>query len=227
MSRRSSRLMCRAAAVGILAAAIAIAMPVAAQAHVRVLSYQSAVQGGFAALTFRVPTEENSPTVKVEVTMPTDTPLAFVSTMPKAGWSITTEKVTLKTPIESDDGNVTEAISKITWTATAGGIPPSSYDEFNVSVGPLPKVASLSFPAVQTYGTGDVVRWIEPTPPGGTEPDHPVPSLTLAAASGESTASTASSSDDTARGLGIAGLAVGALGLVVAGVSLATRRSES
>lgn len=225
----------RGAILAALTAALGLAMVPAAEAHVRVLSYQPAVQGGYAALTFRVPTEENSPTVKLEVTLPTDTPLASVSTMPKAGWTVTLDKSAPKTPLKSDDGDVTEVVSRITWTATAGGIPVDGYDEFNISVGPLPTVASLSFPAVQTYGNGDVVRWIEPTPAGGAAPDHPVPTLALvtAAASitpapsptstgvsvqnGVTTAGGDKGSDGIARGLGIGGLVLGALGLVLAG----------
>ena len=49
-----------------------------------------------------------------------------------------------------------------------------------VSAGPLPtKVKTVEFKAVQTYSDGEVVRWIESTPKGGPEPEHPAPTLTL------------------------------------------------
>jgi hypothetical protein len=35
------------------------------------------------------------------------------------------------------------------------------------------------FKAVQTYGDGTVVRWIEDQPKGAPEPEHPAPVLTL------------------------------------------------
>ena len=41
-----------------------------------------------------------------------------------AGWTVAVEKTTLAKPVKTDDGDVTEAVSKITWTATAGGLQP-------------------------------------------------------------------------------------------------------
>jgi hypothetical protein len=46
-------------------------------------------------------------------------------------------------------------------------------------------VTTLEFRALQTYDNGAVVRWIEATPPGGPEPDHPAPVLTIGATAGE------------------------------------------
>ena len=39
---------------------------------------------------------------------------------------------------------------------------------------------TVDFKALQTYNNGDIVRWIEPTPAGGEEPEHPAPVLTRA-----------------------------------------------
>ena len=100
------------------------------------------------------------------------------------GWTITTEKTKLAKPVKTDDGEVTEAVSKITWTATAGGLKPGEFDLFTVSAGPLPTNAKqLAFPTLQTYSDGDVVRWIQTTAKGAPEPDFPVPTLTLTKAS--------------------------------------------
>jgi uncharacterized protein YcnI len=207
-----------------------VAAASAAAAHVKVSSESAAVEGGYATLVFTVPSEENANTVRLSVTLPGDAPIASVSTMPIPGWTVATTQRTLTTPITTDDGPVSTAISTITWTANAGaGIPPNSFQEFKVSAGPLPKVPTMAFPAVQTYSNGDTVRWIEPTPANGDEPDHPVPVLNLVA-SGSAAAATApattapaasvsatapsSRHDGTARGLGIAGIIVGALGLL-------------
>ena len=47
-------------------------------------------------------------------------------------------------------------------------------------MGPFPKGAgSLSLPATQTYSDGTVVKWDQPTPAGGKEPEHPAPTLKL------------------------------------------------
>ena len=63
-------------------------------------------------------------------------------------------------PLQTDNGQVTEAVSEITWTG--GTIAPGQFDDFEVSVGPLPSdVDVLLFPAVQTYSDGTTVSWIQ------------------------------------------------------------------
>src|ERR1700733_8061896 len=110
-----------------------------ASAHVTVSS-PGATQGGYAPIAFNVPSEsETADTVGLKVQLPTDTPFASVSVEPVPGWSYTVTKVTLATPITTDDGKVTEAISEIDWTATAGGLKPGEFGEFRISAGPLPK----------------------------------------------------------------------------------------
>ena len=77
-------------------------------------------------------------------------------------------------------------------------------------------VDSLSFPADQTYSDGEVVKWAEVAKDGADEPEHPAPTLKLAAAITPVAATTAESkdsSDTLARWLGGAGLLVGLLGL--------------
>src|SRR5690606_5084599 len=100
---------------GTLAAAT-IGVGVAA-AHVTV-NPREATQEGYAKLAFRVPNErDNASTTKLEVTLPSETPVASVSVRPIAGWNVQVDKATLATPIEVHGTPVTEAPSKITWTA--------------------------------------------------------------------------------------------------------------
>jgi periplasmic copper chaperone A len=173
----------------VLAAAVAATTLISAgvaSAHVSVVP-SSLPKGGFQILSFSVPNEEeDANTVSVEVTVPTKYPIAFVSVKPMTGWTITTEKTTLPKPVKTDDGSVTEAVSKIMWTATEGGLEPGQFDLFTVSAGPLPtKPSKLEFKAVQTYSDGTIVRWIEPTVKGTPEPEHPAPTLTLTKAESE------------------------------------------
>jgi uncharacterized protein YcnI len=161
----------------------------AASAHVTV-SAEGASQGGYAKLTFRVPNEtDNTDTTKVQVFFPQSQPLASVSIQPVPGWSFRVRTTKLSTPISSDDGQVTQAVSVVIWTADsrATAIKPGEFDEFNVSAGPLPKSPTMVFKALQTYSDGTIVRWIDPTPAGGPEPEHPAPTLALAASSDSST----------------------------------------
>lgn len=210
-----------------LAALLALAGP--AFAHVTVHS-TDATRGGYALLTFRVPTEsDTASTTKLQVQVPTDTPITSVSVQPHPGWTFKTTTTKLAKPITSSHGaKITEVVSEITWTAdsAASAIKPGEFDQFNVSAGPLPDVGELRFPAIQTYSDGRVVRWIEtPAPGSDAEPAHPAPTLTLAAASGPSTAATSQannsgeSSDTTAIILSIIAivLAAGALGMTVVG----------
>jgi periplasmic copper chaperone A len=161
--------------VGVLAVA---ALP--AGAHVSVTP-SSAPKGGFQVLSFNVPNEEaDANTVKLEVTIPTKNPIAFVSYQPMPGWEAEVEKTTLAKPVKTDDGEITEAVSKITWTATGEGLAPGQFDLFTISAGPLPtKGNKVVFKAVQTYSNGEVVSWIQQTVKGAPEPERPAPALTL------------------------------------------------
>lgn len=213
----------RVVAGGVLAAVV-LAAP--ASAHVTV-NPSTATQGGYAKLTFRVPAEKpDATTTKVEVDFPTDHPFKSVNVQPHDGWTYDKETVT------AADG--TQAIGSITWTAAAGGgVKPGEFDEFNIQLGPLPSDAtSLIFKALQTYSDGDVVRWIETTPAGGAEPEHPAPVLTLTPATtttalGASTTSgAASKDDDSGDGWSFGATGVAIVALLVAIGALATRRKS-
>jgi len=209
-----------------LAAPLAVVTP--ASAHVTV-SPQEAIPGGYARLAFRVPTESDTDsTTKVEIHLPENAPVASVSTMPVPGWTVTTRKRQLSQPLDVHGQPVTEAIAVITWTAAEGaGVKPGEFQEFPVSLGPLPTgVNQLVFKALQTYSDGTVVRWIE-EPKEGAEPEHPAPVLKLAATSA-SPAATATR--DTARDndvLGWVSLGVAVLALLLAGFALTRSRRET
>lgn len=201
-----------------LGALLALAGP--ASAHVTVSSTDAA-PGGYAVVTLRVPTEsETASTTKIVVQVP---PLGSVAVQPTPGWTATTTTAKLATPIKTDDGEQTEAISQITWTASAGaGIKPGEFQQFAVSVGPLPKAASISFPTVQYYSDGTVAKWIEKAAPGSSaEPEHPAPTLSLKpAATTQHVMKTEKASTAGATALGIVALVVAAAAL---GLALVTR----
>ena len=224
-----------------LAAAIAFLGAGAASAHVRVFPDTTAT-GAFSALTFRVPNESDTAgTVKVQVQLPQDTPFLSVSSKPVPGWTAKTTEETLPKPVESEGATITKAVRTVTWTADRGTeIAPGQYQEFALSVGPLPAPGTVLLPATQTYSDGKVVKWDEATPASGDEPENPAPALVVTAAgttgSGgmgpmgsasptagsaptaatSTAAATTSGSDPVARGLGGAALVVAAAGLVLA-----------
>ena len=89
-----------------------------------------------------------------------------------------------RSPPRRGDGDI---VDTITWVATGPGLVGEDSVELPVAVGPLPEVESLTFPTVQTYDDGEVVRWIEPAPPGEPEPELPIPTLEITPASPEAT----------------------------------------
>ncbi len=122
---------------------------------------------------------------KVEISFPAKTPIASVLPSPVPGWTFTTKTVTFATPITTDDGDITEGVSTVTYTADGKGIPVGGFQAFPLLVGPLPEDAdTLAFPTVQTYSNGDVDRWVDPVVEGQDEPESPAPTLTLEAAAG-------------------------------------------
>jgi uncharacterized protein YcnI len=211
-------------------------------AHVTV-DPSEANQGGYATLTFKVPNEkDDASTVQVEVEIPTDKPIASVSVQPVPGWTATVAKTPLSSPVETDDGQVTEAVSKITWSG--GEIQPGQFQQFPVSMGPLPEADEIVFKTLQTYSDGDVVRWIEATPASGEEPDNPAPVVALekvaegadhhaaTADTGTADDEASASSDDhdnsSSDTLAIVAIVVAALGVILGGVALArTGRSKT
>ncbi|MBL1096329.1 YcnI family copper-binding membrane protein [Streptomyces coffeae] len=215
-------------------------------AHVSVQPGE-AEKGGYSTVNFKVPNErDDSSTTKLEVTLPTDHPLASVMPQPVPGWKVKVTKTKLAKPIEMHGEKITEAVSKVTWTG--GKIEPGQFQQFPLSVGQLPEDADqLVFKALQTYDDKEVVRWIEEPKEGEAEPENPAPVLKLVAPAegsdghggaasdhkdddkgedGEKNAadSDGDSSDTTARVLGIAGIVIGAAG-VAFGVLASRRRS--
>ncbi|RMI34157.1 YcnI family copper-binding membrane protein [Nocardia stercoris] len=181
-----------------------------------------ATQGGYGVVTFKVPTESTgATTTQVSVVLPN---VASARTEPIAGWTAKLDK------------NDKNEFTGVTWSANPGnpGIGVDQFQRFVVSVS-LPKQDKVSFPATQTYSDGKVVKWDEPQT-GSQEPEHPAPTIALAAAKGgsddgdgdgmNSAAPAAHDSDDTtARWLGGIGLALGALGAALGLGSVIRRRS--
>lgn len=173
-----------------------------ALAHVTVSS-PTATQGGYGVLVFRVPTEsDTASTVGLKIQLPTDTPMAYVGVQPKAGWNYNVVRSTLPTPIQTDDGPVTEAVTEVDWTATAAGIAPGEFDQFQLFVGPFPETPTVMFKAIQHYSDNTDVAWIEVPAAGSAEPAHPAPTLTLLAAAAATTADSTTAQVSASTGSG-------------------------
>jgi uncharacterized protein YcnI len=233
----------------VLALAAVVAAAGTASAHVSIDAGGARQGEDDALLTLRVPNERTgATTVTVDIKFPVKTPIASVKPAPKTGWTVTTKRTTLTTPITTADGQITQGVTEVIYKATSpeNGIAEDTFETFQMLVGPLPQGApTLAFPTVQTYSNGDVSSWIEPTV-AGTEPAHPAPVLQLAPsdapggpgggisvsgeASGASDAPGAAATHEqvrTATFIGIIGVVVGSLGLLGAGIAIGRSRRPS
>jgi uncharacterized protein YcnI len=198
-----------------------------ASAHVQATSTDAA-RGAFATLSFQVPNESTTNAATTAVTVDL-TNVSAVQTEAKPGWSA-----------KVDRDAASNAVRSVTWTATPdAGIPVDQFGVFRISA-KLPDADTVSFPTTQTYADGAVVKWDQAPAPGGAEPEHPAPTLTLAGGptsppshqSTKSAGPTATAArpaeqsravvDNTARILAGAALIVGALGV---GVGLIVRKT--
>ncbi|HET9381541.1 MAG TPA: YcnI family protein, partial [Streptomyces sp.] len=199
-------------AVGAAVAASAVlGLAAPALAHVTVQPEGAAAKGGYAVVNFKVPNErDNASTTKLEVNFPADHPLASVMPQPVPGWKAVVTKSKLDKPLESHGQKITEAVSKVTWTAEDDGVRPGYFQKFPLSVGALPEdTDQLVFKAVQTYSNKEVVRWIEVPQEGQEEPEHPAPVLALSEASEDGHSHGAAHDDKVEDGAGAAENATG------------------
>ncbi|MFD7436921.1 YcnI family protein [Streptomyces sp. NPDC059861] len=244
----------RLTAAAVVAGSAVLVLSAPAFAHVSVQPEGSAAKGGYAVVDFKVPNErDDASTTKLEVSFPTEHPLSSVMPEPVPGWKIEVTKSKLDKPIEAHGRQLTEAVSKVTWTAAGKGVEPGYFQKFPVSLGALPEdTDELVFKAIQTYSNDEVVRWIEVPQEGEEEPENPAPVLELSAAEDDhhgsagpekeseqpsddasaaarttsEAAEPADSTDTTARVLGIVGIVIGAAG-VAYGVLAGRRRGTA
>jgi uncharacterized protein YcnI len=199
-------------AAALTAAALSVSVAAGtppASAHVHVDAAHAA-PGSTAVLTFRVPgeSENGSLTTQFSVTLP-DVVSARTEVMP--GWTARLDRDTAAGTVRS-----------VTWTAGPNvGISAEQFALFRVSV-KLPDQPSVALPSTQTYSDGTIVRWDQAPLPGGGEPEHPAPVLTLAGTAGGGHDHAAPSGDDTARWLAGGALVLAAVAVVA---SILRRRS--
>jgi uncharacterized protein YcnI len=215
-----------------LVAAVTLLAPAAAGAHVT-LQPSEVPAGGFARLNVRVPNEQdNAATTRVEVRFPPG--FASASYEPVPGWDIRVEKERLREPIEQHGEPVNEQVARV--VISGGSIAPGQFQDFGLSVGlPDEPGRTLVFRALQTYDSGEVVRWIGPE-----DADKPAARVTLTEPEAEhgatddadevdaeaAAAETDDEDDDDGNGLAVVALIVGALALLlaVAGMLMTRRR---
>jgi uncharacterized protein YcnI len=193
-----------------------------ASAHVTVQpnTYE---QGARAKFAVRVPNESaTASTIKIELQTPKDSPAAAAGlrVQPTEGWDISLEKTKLDPPIKGETSDITEYVSKVTWTAKEGyKIGPDQFQEFWITTGALPKdKTQLTFKVIQTYDSpladgATEARWVEERVAGQADPKRPealvklTPPTTVA---GATATATPAASGDSATESGSAAAATAA-----------------
>ena len=237
--------------VAVSIAAVALLAPATAGAHIS-LHPNTIPAGAFATLDVRVPGEqEGAHVTKVDVLFPQGFTGVDYENVP--GWSTQIVESKLATPIKEDGETIDTEVSQIiwTWTGPAGKVDNGQFINFPLSLA-IPGNATgkaLEFRTVQSYSNGQVVHWISPS----LTAEHPSPRINVTAKggvvqevagdeagpeAGQTGASTAaqgtapaaakSTTGGASKGLAIAALIVGALGLIAGLAALvASRRREA
>ncbi|GAB14991.1 hypothetical protein ARGLB_080_00550 [Arthrobacter globiformis NBRC 12137] len=244
----------KSTAAATLAAGFLAAGAAAASAHVTV-DPSATSEGGFTKLTFSVPNEsETAKTNRLEVKLPTDTPLTSVSVLPIDGWKAEVITTTLPKPVEVAGATVTKAPTSVVWTADAAHqIGQNQFQMFTLSVGRLPAAGTtVILPAAQGYTDGTTVNWADAAaehhhaaaassePAAEAKKSRPAPTFVTTAAESDgahaaaSPAATqasavvpaASASSSGGDTAGWAGLAAGLIGLAAGVTALARTRAS-
>jgi uncharacterized protein YcnI len=198
----------------------------AAGAHVTI-SPSSVPQGtSDVVLTFRVPNESaTADVIGLRLQFPTEHPIIVVSPEAGSGWQVAVQSTRLPQPITTDDGTFSSTVSEVDWSA--GTIPVGQFGVFTVLAQGIPSgTDKLVFKAIQQYGDGTSVSWIQIPDAAAPNPDHPAPTLGLTSRGAGNASGAARTATTVAPGAvvtgaspgGSSGLAV--VSLIVAGFAV-------
>ena len=174
-----------------LAAIAALVLPASAFAHAEI-SPAVTLKGKLQLYTLAVPTEkENATTTKIELTVPEG--FGIDSFAPSPGW---------KREVQATGSGEDAVVQKVTWS---GGSTPTEEDSVFSFLASPSSAKTYTFAVRQTYSDGSVVDWSGPE-----SSDTPSPTMEAVSSMGGSSSST----------LAIIGIALGAVGIVLALVAL-------
>ncbi len=200
--------------------ATVVALPAVAGAHVEIASDSKLGADGTISGTLTIPNEcVKSDTTSLDLNFPKTPALTKVVVTPVVNW-----------PAVPTTDPTTHAVTKITFTGSLAG---SDEVKFPLAFSGVPAgTESVNFTALQNCSNGDVIRWVQPTPAGGAEPEFPAPVLDVAQTStktpetstGTRVPVTTTTSDDSSTGV-VIGVVAASLVLIGAGVVM-FRRSK-
>jgi uncharacterized protein YcnI len=235
LNRRTAARLGAATGAGLLIAAFAAAP---ASAHVTITPDDTSA-GAFTVLTVSVGHGcEGSPTTALDIQMPEQ--ILSVTPTRLSGWQVEKKMVQLDEPIKDAHGNsITERVGQVVYTADEP-LPEGYRAAMELSL-QLPETPgeTLAFPVVQKCAQGETA-WTE-LAADGQDPEaleHPAPIVTItdaeaadgadsAATSAPGTTRTVEVESDTNVALGLAGLAAGLIGIVIAMMALTRSRRDT
>jgi uncharacterized protein YcnI len=177
-----------------LLALAALVAASAASAHARI-SPAVSLSNELQLYSLAVPTEkEGKTTTQIVLTVPKG--FSIDSFVPSPGW---------KRAEQSTGSGENAVIQKVTWT---GGSTPTEEDSLFQFLGQPSKSGRYTFEVQQTYSDGSIVDWS-----GSESSESPAPTIEAKSSLGGGGSST----------LSIVALVVGAVGLIIGGVALASR----
>ncbi|VVJ17485.1 Conserved membrane protein in copper uptake [Amycolatopsis camponoti] len=133
--------------------------------------------GGTHTFAFRLANERaDTKSTRLELVFPQTPPVAYVKVDPAPGWTATVRPRPLNPPIEVG-GNVVREVADAL-VVEGGAVAPRQFEQFLVTMGPLPADGRLLFEATQTFANGMVAHWNQTTSPApaitfGTGPAAP------------------------------------------------------
>lgn len=132
-------------------------MPVPAAAQVSIVPDQAS-GGGTKTFAFRVANErKDTKSTRLELVFPQTPPIAFVQVDPAPGWRVSVRPRPLNPPMRAGDKEIGEVASSLVFEG--GAVAPGEFEQFLVTMGPLPADGRLVFDATQNYANGAVARW--------------------------------------------------------------------
>ncbi|WP_236794984.1 DUF1775 domain-containing protein [Amycolatopsis sp. GM8] len=139
----------------VAACLLAVSAPAAAQVSI---VPDRTTGGGTQTFAFRMANERTDTTsTRLELVFPQVPPIAYVQVDPVPGWTVSIRPRPLDPPLRAGDRTVNEVAAAL--VVEGGAVQPREFEQFLVTMGPLPADGKLVFDATQTYANGAVAHW--------------------------------------------------------------------
>lgn len=148
------KLIVRLLAASLTTATMLLAFATPAAARVSIVPDHT-TDGGTQTFAFRLADERpDTASTRLELVFPQNTPVAYVQVGAVPGWTATITPRPLNPPVQIGGKTISEAAGSI--VLAGGSVAPHEFEQFLVTMGPLPANGRLTFEATQGFANGDV-----------------------------------------------------------------------